>query len=511
MATFKVICVPTGEDCRDDDGNLLTFPDGETAAAYARAHTEASGMKYQPRRFKSTGVDWRKRENKRFYDGSYRPVPWEGEDWWRGSDPDLNHFAHVSIDNGAKVAFTPDVQHGEDDRQIRIKPGAYLQRFFGHDIDMEDIRYWASVFSSDFDELEFGLARTPAMVRKVYELGPESCMSHHADNFDSGKQHPCEVYAGPDLAVAYLKLTSPDTQEDEEGNEREVHYSARCLVWPEKKIYGRIYGDEGRLRALLEREGYKPGKLTGARIRRVVLKENFHMYHEDRELGVERPLFVLPYIDNVKAVKDAGKYLVIDPNGHIDATGTGGNGHDQRPACNGCRKLESDYEQNNLYSPEAGENRYFCTKCVPSDQITRESMNGRTVRRSDVIEFDDSAHRYLLRDLENELMICPKLNMPFWRRTGVTMVDGTRVSSAWFKAAGKMCGTCGLGLPRSGDVKVCDQYGKACPQSPGHEEYIQAEKKRIQEVFAKQQKAYSSVGGLNNTWTITPTNTGSNS
>jgi hypothetical protein len=41
----------------------------------------------------------------------------------------------------------------------------------------------------------------------------------------------------------------------------EERVTARALVWAERKIYGRMYGDENRLEALLKEAGFERGTM----------------------------------------------------------------------------------------------------------------------------------------------------------------------------------------------------------------------------------------------------------
>jgi hypothetical protein len=119
-------------------------------------------------------------------------------------------------------------------------------------------------------------------------------MCHPADNYDSSC-HPVRVYGAGDLAIAYL--------EPEKG-----HVTARALCWPARKIFGRVYGDDGKLIPMLESAGFSAidrhskTSFNGAKLLRI----------ED-DYG-----FVCPYLDDPNyGVEDDGDFLRI--GGHIDA------------------------------------------------------------------------------------------------------------------------------------------------------------------------------------------------
>jgi hypothetical protein len=58
-------------------------------------------------------------------DGTYAKLPW---DIAKIED----HFAHISVQDGAMISYTPDAAKGELDIQVRTKPGRYLTKFYPH-------------------------------------------------------------------------------------------------------------------------------------------------------------------------------------------------------------------------------------------------------------------------------------------------------------------------------------------------------------------------------------------
>src|SRR4051812_6138886 len=73
-------------------------------------------------------MQWRTRETDRFYgydtENKYERTPWHYEAW-----SNRDHYCHVSLKNPGMIAYTPDDEHGVQDRQIRLTPGRYLARF----------------------------------------------------------------------------------------------------------------------------------------------------------------------------------------------------------------------------------------------------------------------------------------------------------------------------------------------------------------------------------------------
>lgn len=237
-------------------------------------------------------ANWRFREKCRFSTGEYTPLP------WTDLEPIVDHFAHVSTEDGTKIAFTEDDTKGQVDRQTRMKPGRYLAKFYPH-LSQPDIQAMAVALDK---AIGVRFVETADDMERVYTNGPNSCMAHSASDYSS-HMHPVRVYAAGDLQVAYLSAL--------DITDANFRASARCLVWPARKRYGRIYGDEARLAAALRDLGYEAGQLTGARLLKV----------EDEN---ECDRYVMPYIDGAGRVDDRGSYFVIDASGSTNASNTNG-------------------------------------------------------------------------------------------------------------------------------------------------------------------------------------------
>lgn len=248
-------------------GKLYLFPDGSAANAQCQQLISRFGKKFQPRRVKETkDKEWRKREKRRFKNKEYIELPWCKEAWWKGSIPAIDHFAHVSVKTTGRVAFTENEEKGIADIQTRMYAGRYLQRYFP-DLSCETIQKWALDFSLKFDKHQVEFAETSREIVKVYENGPSSCMSDD-ESFDELPKHPTYIYGAGDLAVAYLK-----------NSDDEIY--ARALVWPAKMTYGRFYGDEYRLKAMLNNLGYKHAEPIGARLLKIKHEGNYLMPYLD--------------------------------------------------------------------------------------------------------------------------------------------------------------------------------------------------------------------------------------
>lgn len=275
------------------DGKPFVFPTGAEAAQAAKELSAERGEKVQPRPMADDG-SWKRREAQRFIDGTYQHVPFNDAPWFLGSEAWRDHFLHVSTERPDMVAFTESPEKGIADRQTRLKLGVYLTRYFADVLTSDEIRDIATDFTAEREENTVLFAKTADEIEQVYLTGPHSCMAHKASYYGS-PFHPVRVYAAGDLQVAYL--------------ERDGDITARALVWPAKKRFSRIYGDEARLYRLLEGMGYVQDGLDGARLTRVMFKDRF----------------VVPYIDgDHHLVRDAGDFLVIDEDGDVDCEVTCG-------------------------------------------------------------------------------------------------------------------------------------------------------------------------------------------
>ncbi|BCJ91815.1 hypothetical protein IZ6_25500 [Terrihabitans soli] len=289
---FQVVeLTPEGErPVVDDAGQVMTFENGSKAADHARL----LGGKHQPRPVKAE-VDWRSREQARFDSGHYVKVPWVGENWFDGKYPD--HFVHVSVENSGMVAYTESDEKGAADRQNQVRVGRYLERFFSKELTSADIARLSAEFSDLFEENLLLFAKTADEIEHVYITGPNSCMAHKAEDYNS-PFHPVRVYAAGDLAVAYMT--------------REGKITARSLCWPEKKIRSTIYGDSVRLTRLLQEAGFYHSNdgFTGAKIRKIA--------HGDG--------YVMPYIDAAEGVVDCGDHFEISFGSNVDYAADDTNG-----------------------------------------------------------------------------------------------------------------------------------------------------------------------------------------
>jgi hypothetical protein len=327
------------------DGTIMLYDSGKKAAEAAKRLAAETGLKYQPRPYVAPQVDWKARERDRFESGEYLPVLASLEQHCIEA-----HFVHVSKKNPAKLAYTRNEQDGAADVQKQISVRGYLE-VYAPSVS-EEVRIALAVEHEErFADCELKFARTPDAIEEVYTNYDSdmsglsaSCMRHDAYEFDS-HIHPVRIYGAGDLAIAYLT--------NEEGETK-----ARCLCWPDKKLYTRVYGsnctsnslhDLMRLHGYSKSCGYYGGigpTLDGARLLRIKSGGSF----------------VAPYCDDVPAMSEHSdsKYFVLDGDGDYSLHETNG------LATGGCRCdcCEDHTNENDLNSVRTSDGtQSWCDDC----------------------------------------------------------------------------------------------------------------------------------------------------
>ena len=261
----------------DATHKVVVLSTAQEAAALADFLSKKFNAKFQPRPLRVLS-DWRDRERKRFAGNEYKPVIWLNEAWWKDI---TDHFAHVAVKDPTRIAFTPDAEKGEADKQTLIAPGKYLQKFFGDVLSCGQIRTHAMQHSLQFEQNELKFASTVEEIERVYKptLGC-SCFSGTTK---------ANLYGSGDFAVAYL--------EDENGK-----VTARCVCIPSRKIYIHPYGDYERIGSLLEKAGYKDAGYTKSHFTGLRLLKKWHWHGFYGDWGTPR---LVPDPEN-------DKFLIID-------------------------------------------------------------------------------------------------------------------------------------------------------------------------------------------------------
>jgi hypothetical protein len=343
---------------------------------------------------------------------------WPGDTY---CEPRLNHFAHVSLTDGAMIAFTENHAKGVADRQTRMKAGKYLKKYYGACLTDAEIRDMATDFAAEFAPASLEFAYTADEIEHVYTCGPSSCMAYGINQYDS-PIHPTRVYAGPDLAVAYFARGENDIR-------------ARALVWPDRKLYSRIYGDEARLRPLLEAAGYSKGTMRGARIAK-------HEYHGS---------WVVPYVDCSPWLCDESDrdYLIIG-SGTINARETCGVADRNRYSCDHCG---GGLHEDDMYSIEERDGSY-CESCH-SDLTRLCARSGYSYHRDDMVEMANGEYWHE-RQFERHGFTCTVTDERHPADESVEMADGDLWSRDAFADGGFVCAGNGGNYSRAVLVVMAD-------------------------------------------------------
>ena len=341
---FHVLNLRTGEFWPDpDEGGpmyFVTAPEAQTAEANLNACTaiwayypstahlnidspvRVQGLdtaqtsrrdKWQIRPAPSAACEnWRDRENNRFaMKNGYKEVPWADHPAWKEllkNEPHASHFLHISTQDEVYISFTPNDEYGKFDRQLKITPMRYFKKHCPGVLSAY-INEWMKKWVVTNNHHTIFYARTSDEIRRVYENGPPSCMSHKRSRFwgdGTSLPHPSEAYAGGDLAIAYITRNIS-------GCPTPV-VTSRVVVWPDKKVMGpKVYGTDAHLlRMLLEDEGYesKKGGFHGARLLKIYYPKE-HVY-------------IMPYIDGAKILLTTEGEIVFNNDDGVDASATNG-------------------------------------------------------------------------------------------------------------------------------------------------------------------------------------------
>lgn len=188
------------------------------------------------------------------------------------------HFVYLSAEGGM-IGYTPDYLYGRADRQVRMKPGKYLAKYYP-EIPAHVAAEWVHACAPK----EVTISQDADVIADVYFNGPHSCQhpeSDHANEYvKDWANHPCRMYAGPDCGIAYL------------GDRKSA--IARTVVWLDKKVYVRVYGEQS-LGARLEALGYSEGRLDGARC----------------QLRRDGERVIVPYVDGASYGSECDGFLVL--------------------------------------------------------------------------------------------------------------------------------------------------------------------------------------------------------
>jgi hypothetical protein len=286
----------------------------------------------------SESRNWQRREQERFTSGLYIQVPWS--EFMAYGDSMYALYPHLSLKTPGLIAYTKDEEHGLLDRQTAIRPGRFIDQFklmdlYGWNTDTRD----RMIAECGPKHLELKIARSADDIEKIYcaEASFSSCMDgrHWEEGQFKSTIHPVRVYGDSDLALAYF------------GDME--HPKARCIIWPEKKIYTRCYGNGHALERLLKEAGYSKGTAEGARVKAI----------EDKGT------WLMPYVDAVEYAtlgrgKDHG-WIILSNEGGLSTCRTDG----LAEACMSgtCAHCEADCDEDESYCEDCSNQFASCYNC----------------------------------------------------------------------------------------------------------------------------------------------------
>jgi len=327
---------------------------------------------------------------------------WAYEPFWRDNRKiRADHYAHMSRNDPALLAYTQSPEKGLRGIFTPIKPGRYLTKFFSGVLSEREIAFYAAWQSTgsrgsewtDAARYPMTFASDSADIVSVYARGPQSCMTG---------MECVSVYGAGDLAIAYLT----------KGKDAGGQVLARALVWPDKKVIGRVYPSgthwhaEGFVnetasqacgQALLARliaAGYSADTssrgFNGARLTR-----------EDEGDGC----CAMPYLDHSYRVTDTGDHFEMNQRGDLLADTTDGRlrveeeweEEDIRWRCDRCGDAMDEDDTQRVYTRwNAHDGAYgsqdWCGHCVANNTFTCDGLGEVFSSRQDSIYIDDCTY-----------------------------------------------------------------------------------------------------------------------
>lgn len=447
---YHLIDIESATPILDDSGNVRVFDTVQDAIVTMQGLFAITGKKYKPKQIIDSS--WHDREANKFANGEYKRPYWldlffhetkvkdeytgrEKLEWYNSSydydyskakhvtqynvklEVNPHHFLHVSKLDSTKIAFTESDDKGMNDRQTQMNVSRYLSQYCG--IDNELAKYVNSLHEKEYKEYEVFFEKDGQKIVELYQKSPSSCMTKKEHEYNSFC-HPMLVYGNSDISMAYML----------NGDDR---VKARVLVWQDKKLYSRFYGDYESLRKALNDMGYtSDDNFHGAKLNRI---------YDDNE---ER--LVLPYLDGCQTVTDKGSFLMIDDCGDILADTINGLARKKSyTTCASCEEDIMDEDDANLVYWSRLRFRTFCNYCRDEYTIVCEST-GDNIHRDNVSCIDglyyaewiaeeanycDRSEEYTFNDTIE--VYTSETNNEFWNdsfedETFVCRIDGKRYS-----------------------------------------------------------------------------------
>jgi hypothetical protein len=411
----------------------FTLEDGRRAARAARLLSRKTGKRFQPRKIESVAIDtsWHDREIERFNTGEYLPLC---EELTRATQiyetaHNLNLFAHVAKKNPALIAYTKDAIKGAQDKQSLLSIEAFVKMVcVNNNADIQALLIDLQTrYAKETTPQPFKLATTPDDIERVYtNYAPDSravsvsCMRYGHDEtnwpkVDSKPFHPVRVYGAGDLAVAYMTNGAGET-------------TARTLVWPEHKIYSRMYADNDALHNALKEAGYSKSSyygtsksLNGARL--LLIKSD----HGD---------YIAPYLDEIGNALLGDNNLIIDEEGDYICQSTNGTAEQKQEGecCEHCGDYYEADDMTTVYTDSrqrGGET--WCRHCRDSDAFYCEGTEEYYSDNVDYGVINDET--YTQRYIDNNAHYCEYYEESTFDDVTTVIVDSDGETQDWSDAA----------------------------------------------------------------------------
>ena len=342
----------------------FVIDDGRKAARAARLLSLKTSQRFQPRKIDASAQDnavWHEREQARFESGEYVPLC----DILRLNTATyetrvgVKLFAHISKKNHLLIAYTKDAQKGAADKQSLISIRAFVEMIADDSALRDLLTSCQTDHAEKFKKHEFKLASTPEDIERVYinydsSIHPLaiSCMRHKHGygirwpKVDGKGFHPVRIYGAGDLAVAYIADSDGQT-------------IARALVWPDKKLYSRMYAKGDALHNALKASGYTQSAYYNISHDSFDGAKMLAVYSDDGNL-------IAPYLDEVGSASLEGDALVMRDGGEFKCSQTDGYAENEsdRAFCQCCEETYSEDDLATVYTDSRQHNgESWCEDC----------------------------------------------------------------------------------------------------------------------------------------------------
>lgn len=365
---FNVLNLVDGEIYLNNKEEPHTWETGKEVKEFCDSYNRIfhEGKKILEPRKMIVNKNWREREAEKFKNGHYT-LPEFLKPYGKA-----DHFLHISSDK-LRLAYTKDDLRGSQNVQTNISFEGYFEKYSPMTYTAyKPIKEKWELFL--LERLGLKIAMTPEEIVHVYthfsgyEDGvSSSCMR---GQFTRLPKHPTSVYGAGDLGIAYVQKDGATV--------------ARALVWPEKKIYSRVYGRE-IIHQALKSSGYEKGayyggtSFAGAKLLKIKVGRGF----------------LMPYMDevNLRAV-EKGEFLVLERSTPVNTRyshGTTSSG--QEVACNRCSTFMEDPSDIMTLHTRGGAGVHWCRACVRIYSFTCQKSGQRFELRTDLPGFKEEDYR----------------------------------------------------------------------------------------------------------------------